>query len=431
MSANGSLNQFSSDSSMKYLPRIVDRELSELLAASGAVLIEGPKGCGKTETARQAARSEVLLDVNSAARAAGEVEPSLLLDGPYPRLLDEWQLVPALWNQVRRAVDENRTKGQFLLTGSAVPADEVSRHTGAGRIARLRMRPLSLLELGQSTGDISVRSLMNGDPPPARQSTLTVADLARLIAIGGWPMLLDTPLPAALQSIRSYLASVQRTDIQRVDGITRDPLRVERVIRAYARHIGTEAATTTLVADVDGGDHAAHRVTVAQYLDALERLFVIEEQPAWAPHLRSRARVRSARKRHFVDPSLAVAALRATPERLLLDVTLLGTLFESLVVRDTRIYAQPLDAQLLHYRDNTDLEVDGIIEVADGRWGAFEVKLGQGAVDHAAETLKRFASKIDVERAGRPMFLAVITATGYSYRRPDGIDVIPIGTLGP
>lgn len=416
---------------MPYRPRVVDAELTDLLASSGAVLIEGPKGCGKTETARQAANSEVLLDIDVAARTAGEVDPALLLTGATPRLLDEWQMVPALWNHVRRAVDERQAKGQFLLTGSAVPADDVSRHTGAGRIARLRMRPLSLAELGQSTSTISLRALLDGSPPAPCQSAHTIADVARLTAVGGWPTLLNTPAPAALRVLRSYLADIQRTDIQRVDGVARDPIRVERVIRAYARHVGTEATMSTLLVDVDGQDHPTHRVTLAQYLDALERLFVIEEQPAWAPHLRSRARVRSARKRHFVDPSLAVAALQATPERLLQDVSLFGTVFESLVVRDMRIYAQPLEAQILHYRDNTALEIDGIVEVADGRWGAFEVKLGQNAVDDAADTLKRFIAKVDIERAGAPMFLAVITGTGYAYRRPDGIDVIPIGTLGP
>ena len=416
---------------MPYLPRIVDHELTTLLEGAGAVLIEGPKGCGKTETARQCTNSEVLLDLDAAARQAGLVDPSLVLAGETPRLLDEWQLVPALWNQVRRAVDADNTKGRYILTGSAVPSDDVTRHTGAGRIARLRMRPLSLFEGGHSTGTVSLRALLDGEEPSAADTGLTVRFVAHATALGGWPFVLDTPEAAALRMLRSYLADIQRIDIQRTDGTARDPGRVERVIRAYARHVATEAATTTIAADAHGADGAAHRDTVTDYLDALTRLFVIEEQPAWAPHLRSRARVRSAAKRHFVDPSIAVAALRATPERLLQDVTLLGTLFESLVVRDMRIYAQPLDGQILHYRDNTDLEVDGIVEMADGRWGAFEVKLGQGAIDDAAVTLTRFANKIDTEQAGRPAFLAVITATGYAYRRPDGIDVIPIGTLGP
>jgi uncharacterized protein len=415
---------------MTYLSRLVDAELDLHLASSGAVLIEGPKGCGKTETARRASRSELLLDISPDARAIGEIDASLLLAGHRPRLLDEWQIVPALWNQVRRAVDARRASGQFILTGSAVPADDVTRHTGAGRISRLRMRPMSFLERGLSTGGVSLRALLDGTAPSSGDPGLSVRDLAHAIVVGGWPLNLGASAPDAMRSLRSYLEDVQRADIQRVDGVDRDPQRVGRVLRAYARHIGTEAALSTITADVDGSDGSVHRDTLASYLTALERLLIVEEQPAWAPHLRSRARLRSASKRHFVDPSLAAAALRAGPERLLTDPTLLGTLFESLVVRDLRVYAQTMDAQVLHYRDNTDLEIDTIVETTDGRWAAFEVKLGTASIDLAAENLKRFAAKIDVDRSGRPASLGVITGTGYGYRRPDGIDVIPIGALG-
>lgn len=415
---------------MTYLNRLVDAELDLHLASSGAVLIEGPKGCGKTETARRASRSELLLDISPDARAIGEIDASLLLAGDTPRLLDEWQIVPALWNQVRRAVDARRASGQFILTGSAVPADDVTRHTGAGRISRLRMRPMSFLERGLSTGGVSLRALLDGTAPSSGDPGLSVRDLADAIVVGGWPLNLGASAPDAMRSLRSYLEDVQRADIQRVDGVDRDPQRVGRVLRAYARHIGTEAALSTITADVNGSDGSVHRDTLASYLTALERLLIVEEQPAWAPHLRSRARLRSASKRHFVDPSLAAAALRAGPERLLTDPTLLGTLFESLVVRDLRVYAQTMDAQVLHYRDNTDLEIDTIVETTDGRWAAFEVKLGTASIDLAAENLKRFAAKIDVDRSGMPASLGVITGTGYGYRRPDGIDVIPIGALG-
>ena len=416
---------------MAYRPRLVDTELRALLTAAGAVLIEGPKGCGKTAAARQAARSEVLLDVDVAAQAAGEIDPGLLLPGATPRLLDEWQLVPTLWNQVRRAVDDRGATGQFILTGSAVPADDITRHTGAGRMARLRMRPLSLFEHGHSSGAVPLASLLAGDSPASTDPGHAVRDLAEFVCVGGWPLNLTRGTAAALRAVRSYLDDIVRTDIHRVDGVTRDPLRVARVLRAYARHVATEASDSTIAADVHGDDPSVHRDTLAAYLGALERLMVIEEQPAWAPHLRSRARIRSASKRHFVDPSLAVAALRASPESVLKDITLLGTLFESLVVRDLRVYAQPLDAHVLHYRDNTGLEVDAVIECADGRWAACEIKLGLKAIDGAAASLRRFAEKVDTERAGAPVFLAVITGTGYAYRRPDGVFVIPIGALGP
>lgn len=397
----------------------------------GAVLLEGPKACGKTVTARRQAASEVLLDVDRARREAAAIDPSLILGGATPRLLDEWQLVPSLWNHVRRAVDDRGQPGQFILTGSAVPADDVTRHTGAGRVSRVRMRPLSLFEMGHSTGHVSLARLLAGDNPAGAESTHTLPDLARLTARGGWPLGLDLPLPAALRSVRNYLNEVERSDVQRVDGVARDPRRVARVLRAYARHVGTEAALTTITADAHGADGTVHRETVTDHLAALERLWVIEEQPAWSPHLRSRARLRSASRRHFVDPSLAVAALRGSADRLLADVAWFGTLFESLVIRDLRVYSQPLDAQVLHYRDNTGLEVDAVVECADGRWGAFEIKLGSGGVDAAAATLSRFAAKVDQEANGAPAFLGVITGTGYAYRRSDGVLVVPIGTLGP
>lgn len=421
---------------MSYRPRIVDQELRDQLAASGAVLIEGPKACGKTETARQAARSEVLLDLDGPARASGLLDPSLLLEGDTPRLLDEWQLVPALWNQVRRTVDARRTPGQFVLTGSAVPADDVTRHSGAGRITRVRMRPMSTWEAGRSTGDVSLNALFSGQGARAADSGLTVVDLADLVVRGGWPLHLGASTKAAMHQLTGYLRDVERTDVQRVDGVRRDPVKVQRLLRAYARHVATEASLSTIAADV-GGDapdsaaESAHRQTITDYLVALERLMVVEEQPAWAPHLRSRARIRSASKRHFVDPSLATAALGAAPDRLLADPAFFGTLFESMVVRDLRVYAQAADASVLHYRDNTGLEVDAIVERRDGAWAAFEVKLGVGAIDDAAATLLRFRAKVDAARSGPPAALAVIVGTGFGYRRPDGVDVIPIGALGP
>ena len=419
---------------MPYRPRIVDPELAARLAATGAVVIEGPKGCGKTATARQVARSEVLLDVDENARRAIAIDPSLVLDGPVPRLFDEWQLEPTLWNHLRRAVDARQQPGQFILTGSAAPTDDITRHTGAARITRLRMRPMSLFETGHATGAISLAALLAGESARSQESTLTVTDLATLVVIGGWPGNLTRTSAQAMQASRDYLDEIRRVDLSRVDRSTRDPGKVGRLLRALARHVATEASLATLMADTvgaEGADGALARETVRDYLDALERVMIIEDQPAWAPHLRSRSRIRNAAKRHFVDPSLAAAALRATPARLLADLNALGLLFESLVVRDLRVYAQASDATVLHYRDNTGLEVDAIVEVSDGRWAAFEVKLGQGQVDAAAASLLTFATRVDTAKCGAPAALGVITASGYGYRRPDGVHVIPIGALGP
>ena len=416
---------------MTYLPRIADEELAVRLGATGAVVIEGPKACGKTATARRIAASEVLLDVDRSARGAIAIDPSLVLAGPTPRLIDEWQLEPAIWNHVRRAVDDRGLPGQFILTGSSVPSDDVSRHTGAGRISRLRMRPMTLFETGHSIGSISFGRLMAGEPVQSVEPGLTVPDLAERVAIGGWPGLHDRSLDASLEANRGYLDEIRRVDINRVDGTRRDPQRVGRVLRSLARNVATYAADTAIAIDASGSDEAIKPDTVREYLDALERLMVVEDQPAWAPHLRSRSILRSASKRHFVDPSIAVAALRATPSRLLRDLDLLGFLFESLVIRDLRVYAQPVGGQILQYRDNTGLEIDAIVELGDGAWAAFEVKLGPGRVDEGAASLLKFADRVDTVRSGAPRALGVIVGFGYGYVRQDGVAVIPIGSLRP
>ncbi len=415
-----------------YRPRIADLELTARLAATGAVVIEGPRGCGKTETARQAAASEVRLDIDDDARAAGLLAPALLLDGDRPRLIDEWQLVPAIWNQVRREVDATGGRpGQFILTGSAVPADDVTRHSGALRFSRLRMRPMSLLEAGYSTGDISLKGLLDGAELRATDPGLTIHDLAERITVGGWPNLQGSTIDEASIALRGYLEETRRVDLVRVDGVARDPENVARVLRSLARNVATGASARAIAADVGGVDGPIDHHTVLSYLAALSRLFVLEDLPAWSPALRSRTILRSAPTRHFVDPSLAVAALGTGPDRLLRDVETLGLLFESLVVRDLRIYAQAMDASVFHYRDSTDLEADAIVEHRDGRWAAFEVKLGQAAIDTAAAMLLRVAARVDREKHGKPAVLGVITGWGYGYQRPDGVAVIPIAALGP
>ena len=395
-----------------YRPRIVDGELRACLASAGAVVIEGPKACGKTRLAQQLAASTVLLDVDTAARQALAVDPALVLAGPRPRLLDEWQVEPALWNQVRRAVDAVEAPGQFLLTGSAVPADDAERHTGAGRFSFLRLRPMSLVESGAGQGSVSLAALLAGEPPSCADPGLAVADLAELVCRGGWPAQLERPLAAASRAARDYLE-------------------LGALLRSLGRNVATEVSLATLAADAGGADGPLDPRTVADHLQALERLMVLDNQPAWRPHLRSKAALRQASRRHFCDPSLAVAALGGSPDRLLKDLEWLGLLFESLVIRDLRVLAQALEGELFHYRDDYGIEVDAIVQLRDGRWGAIEIKLGPGQVEAAAAGLLRFRQQIDTSRTGEPAFLAVVCGSGYGYRRADGIAVVPVGALGP
>ncbi len=416
---------------MTYHPRIVDTELSERLASRGGVVIEGPKACGKTSTAMQRAASFVRLDVDASARLAAETDAQLVLDGAAPRLIDEWQAVPALWNHVRRAIDDRGLPGQFILTGSAVPADDVTRHTGAGRLARLRMRTMSLFESGHSTGDVSLKGLLDGAPARSSEVRMTIPELANRIAGGGWPAHVGLPDAEAVRSATDHLIEVERFEAPGLGDAESDPVRVGRLLRALARHTATPAPVAALARDAGGGDGPLAWPTVDRYLSILERLMIVEDQPAWAPHLRSRSIARQTPKRHFVDPSLAAAALGASPARMLRDLELMGFLFESLVVRDLRIYAQPFGGRVLHYRDNTGLEVDAVVEAPDGSWGAFEVKLGMTRIDEAAAALLKFAARVDDSRAGPSRCLAVIVPSGFGYARPDGVSVVPIAALGP
>jgi uncharacterized protein len=406
---------------------VVDPELDEALHGQVAVLIEGAKGVGKTETASHRAKSRVLLDVDQEARTAATIDPSLVLVGDRPRLIDEWQEVPAIWNHVRRAVDAH--EGPFILTGSAVPADDATRHTGAGRFSWLRMRPMTLLELGRSSGTVSLGKLLDAEHARTQADELTIPDLVDVTCVGGWPALVGSSVTQGQRFLSGYLDSIARTDIRRVDGVSRNPQKVWSVLRSLARNVGTEVSTATIARDTGGSDGPVDEDTARSYLAALQRLMVLEEQPAWAPRLRSRARLRSAPKRHFCDPSLAAAALQAGPARLLRDLNYFGFLFESLVVRDLRVYAQHVGASVFHYRDNIG-EVDVVID--DGtRWGAFEVKLGITYADEAATSLKKFVERIDTEQRGQPAFLGVVVPTRYGYTRDDGIQVIPVQALGP
>lgn len=416
---------------MSYRSRVADAELVSRLNAAGAVVVEGAKACGKTETARQVAASEVLLDVDQNARAAVALNPALVLDGLTPRLIDEWQIEPSIWNHVRRAVDDRNEPGQFILAGSAVPADDATRHTGAGRFSRLRLRPMSLFESGMSNGTISLAAMLAGEGAHSPDPGLTIEGLAEEIGRGGWPGFRDLPLAQALRRVVDYLEEIRRTDIGEVDEVRRDPEKVGRLLRSLARSAATHVSTTTLARDTGGVDGPMKAHTAGDYIAALERLFIVEDQPAWEPHLRSRYTLRRAAKRHFVDPSLAVAALQATPASLLRDLNLLGLLFESMVIRDLRVYAQAVGGRVKQYHDSSGLEVDAIVDTGAG-WGAFEVKLGgEHRIDEGASSLTKFAKQIDTDKSGDPAVLAVIVGTGYGYTREDGVQVIPIGALGP
>lgn len=416
---------------MAYVERIIDKELAEDLAAMGAAVIEGPKACGKTVTAQHAAASEVRLDVDPEARQTAALEPAFILDGPTPRLIDEWQLEPAIWNHVRRAIDDRGKAGQFILTGSTVPADDITRHSGVGRLTRLRMRPMSLFEKSRSTGRVSLDRLLDGNKEGAPEAKLTVPEIADEVSMGGWPGFLQKTKKQALTAARRYLEEIRRVEIRAISGARRDPIKVGRLLRSIGRNVATQPSIATLARDAGGVDGPLKFETVDEYLDALRRLMVIEEQPAWGVHLRTTHTLRKASKLHFVDPSLAVAAMGSGPERLVRDLNLLGLLFESMVIRDLRVYAQAGDAEVLHYRDSDGLEVDAIVEARDGRWAAFEVKLGFNQVEEAAASLHKFVKRIDTSRCGPPAALGVIVGSGYGYKREDGIHVIPIGALGP
>lgn len=412
---------------MSYRPRVVDAELAARLTSSGAVVVEGPKACGKTETGRRTAASEVRVDTDPRVGPAMQVDPRLLLDASPPLLLDEWQVQPRLWDHVRRAVDDRGLPGQFILTGSATPSEDSARHSGAGRFARLRMRPMSLLETEVSDGAVSLRALFDGDAVRATGPDLGLPALIDCLLTGGWPGLQHLSPPQASAALRDYLATIREVDVAQATGTRHDPLRIARLLTALARSTASEVSVTTLARDV--GDPLS-RNTVDAYLDALRRLMILDEQPAWSVHLRSSATLRRAPKRHLADPSLAVAALGASAAGLLRDLNTLGLLFESLVVRDLRVYTQPHGGEVLHYRDSTGLEVDAIVTDDTGRWGALEVKLGAGQVDAAAEALRRFADRVDTSRVGAPAFLGVVTPSGFGYTRRDGVHVVPVGRLG-
>ncbi len=418
----------------KYLKRLGDEDLRTALASSGAVLIEGAKWCGKTSTAQQAAKSVVFMqdpDQSASYLALADVKPSLLLSGAIPRLIDEWQMAPVLWDAVRFEVDKRNELGQFILTGSVVPNDNVTAHTGTGRIARMKMRPMSLFESNESNGSISLGKLFReGFRSSESVSELSIEQIAFAICRGGWPASLQLKGKEALRMANSYVESVINHDVSEIDSVEKNPERVRLLMRSLARNISTCANYTTIIEDIEATDVNISDKTVGKYITALKRIFVVEDLPAWQPSIRSKTAIRTSDKRHFVDPSIATSVMRIDPEGILNDFKYFGFLFESLCTRDVRIYAQANDGDVFHYRDKSGLESDLIVRLRNGKWAAIEVKLGQKQIEEAASNLIAIKNKIDNEKMGEPSFLMILTGGQFAYERPDGVWVVPIGCLG-
>ena len=417
----------------KYMPRIADAKLALALEAMGAVLIEGPKWCGKTSTAEHIAKSVLYMqdpDTFDENMLKAKTKPSLLLEGETPRLLDEWQVAPVLWNAVRFAVDKRQETGQFILTGSVVPVRTDDMHSGTGRISRMKMRTMSLFESGESSGEISLEDILDGKTELFGKSRVTLEQIAFILTRGGWPAAVNESNEAlALKKAADYYEAVVCEDISRVDSVGKSPDRVRSLMRSISRNISSEASTKTILNDLRANDEALSQVTIDQYINALKMLFVIDDLPAWSPSLRSKTAIRTTAKRHFSDPSIATAALGATTKRLFNDFCTFGLLFEALCIRDLRIYADSLDGTVYHYRDAKGIEVDAIIQMRDGRWGAVEVKMGAGDIETAAENLMNFKMNIDTARMQEPSFLMVLTGTEYAFRMENGVWIVPLGCL--
>lgn len=420
----------------KYRKRIADDILKRKLEGKGAVLIEGPKWCGKTTTAEQLAASVLYMDDPEKKEQnvnMSELSPKRLLKGATPRLIDEWQLAPKLWDAIRFEVDHRSELGQFVLTGSAVPADtkEIT-HSGTGRFTWLMMRPMSLYESGDSTGDVSLRALFDGCLEVEGDSMIDIERLAFLTCRGGWPQAVDMRDEIALDQAMDYYDAVVHSDINRADNIQKSPERVKRLMRSYARNQGAQVPNTVLAQDVRGNDEVSiSDETVSSYVSALRKIFVVEDMPAWNPNLRSKTAIRTSDTRYYIDPSIAAAALGIGPNDLMNDLRTFGFLFETLCVRDLRVFADSLNGEVYHYRDKDGQECDAVIHLRNGKYGLIEIKLGgEKLIEEGAESLKAMEGKIDTEKMNSPTFLMVLTGTGdYAYKRHDGVYVVPIGSL--
>jgi predicted AAA+ superfamily ATPase len=414
---------------MEYRPRVADAAMTDLLAALGGVLVEGPRGCGKTTTALQHARSQIRLDSGPNVLELASLDPAGLLAGAAPRLVDEWQLAPTLWNVVRHEIDARREPGQFILSGSSTPMRDPSRHSGAGRLGRLRMRPMTLAESGRSSQVVSLADLESGEPISGR-SQMAYRDLAEAAIVGGWPVLLRASHRQAVAFNRSYLDDLCASAIPLATGVRHDPVRLRRLLESVARNIASEATLESLAADVSADGGAFDPKTARTYLDALVTVFALDELPAWSVALRSRSRLRTSPKLHLADPALACAALGVNADRLAKDPEFFGQVFESLVTRDLRSMVEARFGRAYHYRDNTGLEVDIILEFEDRTWAAIEVKLGASRIAEAEKSLLMLRdARVDLNRVGPPAFLAVVTGTEYAYTLPSGVHVVPLAAL--
>ena len=418
-----------------YLPRVVDAQMERLLGIAPAVVVEGARACGKTWTGRRFAASEVRFDELDSTRLRLAIEPASFLAGPTPRLLDEWHLASGLWNAMRHACDDRAQHGQFILTGSVRPTHEITDHSGAGRVSRLRMRPMSLYESGNSTGAISLRGLLDGQPCAADAADGRDSGIGRaadLICRGGLPDLIGLDPLDALDRVRDYLADIARIDLATGDAPAHDPAKMRALLSSLARNEATAASVKTLIEDTAGAGGATSRETVQRYISRLVEAFVVEPLTAWPTHLRSKATLRVKPKRYFVDPSLAAAAIGATPSGLLGDLETLGLLFESLAIRDLRVYAQACRAEVRYFQDSAGHEIDAIITRGHKDWAAAEIKLGGPVlIEKGVRSLRWLRDNIDTERVGMPQRLMVITASGYAYETSDGIAIVPIDQLAP
>ena len=420
----------------EYKERIADKSLKRRLQGKGAVLIEGPKWCGKTTTAEQLAESILYMDDPESIHqnlTLAEIDPKRLLNGKTPRLIDEWQLAPKLWDAVRFEVDHRNDLGQFILTGSSVPASsEHIHHTGTGRFSWLLMRPMSLYESLESTGDVSLSELFNSPDQISGENHLDINKLAFVVCRGGWPRATDLKDEIALDQAFDYYDAVVHSDISKVDGVTRNPERVKRLMRSYARNQGSQATNKLLCDDISANESDnIDTDTGSSYINALKRIFVIEEMEAWNPNLRSKTAIRTSNTRYYIDPSIAAAALGLDPQDLLSDLRTFGLLFETMCIRDLRVFADVLNGNVYHFRDKTDLECDAVIHLRDGSYGLIEIKLGgESLIEEGVATLKKLNGKLDTSKMKKPSFLMILTGIGnYAYRRSDGIYVVPIGCL--
>ena len=419
----------------EYYQRVSDKVLLDHLESKGAVLIEGAKWCGKTTSAKHIAKSVIEMDrpdMTAQYQQMARINPSNLLEGEVPHLIDEWQIATNIWNAVRYEVDRRGEFGQFILTGSSVPAalDE-SMHTGTGRIVRMQMRPMSLFESKDSTGQVSLMDLFNKKDISAVDNH-SIDEIAFLICRGGWPAALNHGKKVALKQAFDYYDAVVNDDISRVDRVKRDSERTKRILKSYARNVATQASLETIRSDIISNDvETFDKEALYGYLNALKRIFVIEDSPAWNPNLRSKTAIRTSDTRYFVDPSIAVAALGLGPTDLVNNLELMGLIFENLCVRDLRIYADALDGSVYHYRDKTGLECDAVIHLRNGSYGLVEVKLGgDQSINEGAESLLKLTSKIDTEKMKKPAFLMVLCGVApFAYKREDGVFVVPITCL--